>query len=107
LGSCGHANSPPIGGVGLNFGEAGALQAGDDAAHGGSFDLLGGGQLAQRHGASEDEEGKRGEAGRADSGENVLLAGVAKKMDGGGVQAVGYFETGGRLRRPGIMTRHT
>ena len=34
----------------------------------------------------------------ADYGESVLLAGVAEKMNGGGVQAVGYFETAGLLQ---------
>jgi len=84
------------------------FQTCDDAAHSGSFDLFGGGQLAKRHRTSEDQDGKRGKAGWADSGENVLLTGVAQKMNGGGVQAVGDFETygGGRLRPPGDMARH-
>jgi len=39
-------------------------------------------------------------------GENVLLAGVTQKMDGGGVQAGGYFDTGGPFCLRWIMTRH-
>ena len=75
--------------IALDLDQAAACESGDDPAHGRRFDLLGGGQFTQCFRASEDQDGKRGEARRAFSGGNILLAQAAQKMDGGRVQPVG------------------
>ncbi len=80
-----------------DFNQAAALQSGDDAAHGGRLDLLGGGEFAERFRAGEDQDRQRGELRGADAGSDILLAHAAQQVDGGGMKAVG----GGDAFRPG------
>ena|SRR5208282_3365347 len=89
------AQAAGVVGVGFYFDQTAAGQSGDDAAHGGGLDLLGGGEFAQHFGAAEDQHGERGEARRAFAGGGVLLADSAQQVDGGAVQAVGYGGGGG------------
>jgi len=86
----GGANVHPAGvmSIGRHADQAAADQAGDDAAHGGWFDLLGGGQFAQRLAAAENQHRKRGKTCRALASGCVLLAHAPQQMDGGGMQAV-------------------
>ena len=76
---------------GVSADELGALEAGDDAAHGGRADLLGVGELTERSGAAKDEDGERGKLGRTDVGFAVADAQTAKEVDGGGMELVGDF----------------
>lgn len=73
--------------------ESGALEAGDDAAHGRGADLFGIGKLAKRLWSAEDENGKGGKLGRADTALAVADAKAAKEVDGGGVELVSKFES--------------
>jgi hypothetical protein len=68
-----------------------ALEAGDDAAHGGGADLLGLGKLAQRSGAAKDEDRKGGQLGGADAGFAVADTKSSEQMYSGGVKLVGDF----------------
>ena len=71
--------------------QPGALEAGDDAAHGWRSDLFGVGELTERSGTAEDEDGERGKLGGADAGFAVADTKAAQQMDGGGVELVGDF----------------
>jgi hypothetical protein len=84
--------------------EFGALEAGDDAAHGWRADLFGGGKFAERFGSAEDEDGKRGELGRTDSAFAVANAEAAQQVDRGGVELIGEFGCcGGRWIAGGVI----
>jgi hypothetical protein len=69
--------------------QAGAVKAGDDAAHSGRANLLGVGKLAKRSGAAEDEYGERGELGGADAAFAVANTEPSEQVNGGGVELVG------------------
>jgi len=74
--------------------QAAASKSGDDAAHGGWLDLLGGGEFAESLGASnpgtgKDEYGEGRQLRGADSGGHILQAHAAQQVDGGGVKPVG------------------
>ena len=71
--------------------KAGMLEAGDDAAHCGWTYLLGAGELAERFGSAENEDGKRGELRGADATFAVTHAQPAEQVNGRGVQLVGDF----------------
>jgi len=101
-GGCRNPNPACILRVGFDFSQPGALESGDNPAHGWRLNLLGGGQLAESHGSAEYQNREGGKARRALTGENILLAGMAQQMDGGGVQAVGDLQPGSLLR-----ARHT
>ncbi len=79
-------------GIGSDLNQAAAFESGDDAAHGGRFDLLGGGEFAKRFGAGKDENREGRKLSRADSGGCVLQANAAEQMDGGGMEAIGGRE---------------
>ena len=81
-----------------------ALEAGDDAAHGGWPDLLGVGELAERLWSAEDEDGKGGKLGRADVSFAVADAKAAEQVDGGGVELVGDFRSCVAERRDASAT---
>ena len=78
-----------VSGVRGDFDQAAAGQAGYDAAHGGRFYLLGGGEFSESSRAAEHQNGKRGETRGAFAGGGILLAHAAQQVDGGGVQVVG------------------
>jgi hypothetical protein len=73
--------------------ESGALEAGDDAAHRGGADLFRIGKFAKRLWTAEDENGKGGKLGRADTALAVANAKSAKEVNGGGVELVSKFES--------------
>jgi len=73
--------------------ESGALEAGDDAAHGRGADLFGLGKLAKRLWTAKDENGKSGKLGRTDTAFTVADAKAAKEVNGGGVELVSKFES--------------
>jgi len=66
-----------------------ARKSGNDAAHGGWFDLLGGGEFAESFRAAENEHGKRRETSGTFAGGGVLFADAPQQVNGGAVQAVG------------------
>jgi hypothetical protein len=66
-----------------------ALEAGDDAAHGGWADLLGIGKFAKRSSATEDQNGQSGELGRTDAAFAVADAKPPEQVNGGGVELIG------------------
>ena len=74
-----------------------ALEAGDDAAHGGWADLLGIGKFAKRSGATEDQDGKSGELGGTDAAFAVADAKPPEQVNGGGVELFG--DVGGHQGR--------
>lgn len=76
---------------GMPTDESGALEAGDDATHGGWPDLLSVGELAERLWSAEDEDGESGKLGGADVGFAVADAKAAQQMNGGGMELVGDF----------------
>ena len=76
---------------GVSTDELGALEAGDDAAHGGRAYLFGVGELTERSGAAEDKDGERRKLGGADVGFAVADAKAAQQVDCGGVELVGDF----------------
>ena len=67
--------------VGCNIDKVVAGESGDDAAHGRGFDLLGGGQFAERFWTTENQHRERRKPGGAFTGGNVLLAHAAKQVD--------------------------
>ncbi len=75
--------------------QAAAGEAGDDAAHGGRFDLLGGSEFAESLRAAENQYGKRGKTRGAFAGCGVLLPHAAQQVNGCGVQVVGQGYGGG------------
>jgi len=86
-----------------------ALEAGDDAAHGGWADLLGIGKFAKRSGATEDQDGESGELGGTDAAFAVADAKPPEQVNGGGVEFVGdlrghesrrWFSQGGFFGSP-------
>jgi hypothetical protein len=79
-----------VSGVAAN--EPGALQAGDDAAHGGGADLLGGGQFAEGFRPAENEYRKSRKLGGSDSAGEIADTQAAEKVDGGGMELVGDAE---------------
>lgn len=87
-------NAPGVGGIGDDLDQLAVLEPGNDAAHGRRFDLLGGGQLTERRGASENEHGERRKTGGAFPGSSVLFADAAEEVDGSGMEAV--RDVGGR-----------
>jgi hypothetical protein len=66
-----------------------ALEAGDDAAHSRWSDLLGIGKFAKRSGATEDQNGERGELGGTDAAFAVADAELPEQVNGDGVQLIG------------------
>ncbi len=72
-----------------DFNQAAAPQSGDNAAHGGRLDLLGGGEFPELLGAGKDKNGKSGELRRSYARGRILLANAAQQVDGGGMKAVG------------------
>src|SRR5271156_2854103 len=76
-------------GIARDFNQAVTPESGDDAAHGGWLDLLGGGELAQRSGPGKDQNREGGELRRTYAGGCVLLAHAAQQVDGSGMKAVG------------------
>ncbi len=81
--------------------QAPAVQAGDDAAHGGWADLLGIGEFAEPFRAAENEDGQGGKLSGADATFAVADAQPAQQVDGGGVKLVGEFDCCGVGRRKG------
>ena len=79
-------------GVAGNGDETVALESGDDAAHGGRLDLLGGGQLAQRFGPGEDQHRERRQLRWTHAAGRVVPANAAQEVNGSGVQPVGDGE---------------
>ena len=69
--------------------EAGALEAGDDAAHGRRAYLFGVGKFAKRSGTAKDEDGERGKLGGADASFAVTDAKAAEQVNGCRVELVG------------------
>lgn len=61
----------------------------DDSRHGGRADLLGGGEIAQGDGASEDDDGQGGQPWGVEAGAFVFFAESPQQVDGGGVEMVG------------------
>ena len=88
LGSGADVQAAGVVGIGRDLNQLAASQPGDNAAHGGRLDLLGGGEFAERLGAAEDEDRKGREAGRALAGGDVLFTNSAQQVDCSGVQAV-------------------
>src|SRR5208282_1499659 len=79
--------------------QAGALESGDDAAHRGRANLFRVSEFAKRPWSAEDEDGKRGELGRADAAFPVAGAQPAQQVNGGRVELIGDFCRGqGRSR---------
>lgn len=72
--------------------EAGALQAGHNAAHRGWTDLLGIGQFAERSGPTKHEDREGGKLRRPDATFLVADAQAAQQVNGCGVQLVGHFQ---------------
>jgi len=72
----------------MSLDQAGALQAGDDAAHGWRADLFGVGEFAERSGPTEDEHGESGELGRTDAAFAVADAKTAKQVNRSGVELI-------------------
>ena len=81
--------SPRVVRIFCDLDQPAALQASNDAAPGGSFDLFGGGEFLQRLRPAKDQHRQRGEASRAFAGGSVLLTHVAEKVNRGRVQAIG------------------
>jgi hypothetical protein len=79
--------------------QATAGESGDDAAHGRGLDLLSRSEFAQGLGATKNQDGERGEAGRAFSGSDILLADASQQVDGGRVETV---SDGPGVRRRGL-----
>jgi len=79
--------------------ELGALEAGDDAAHGWRADLFGIGKFAKRFRSAENEDGKCGELRGADAAFAVANAKAAQQVNGSGVELVGEFDRCGVRRR--------
>jgi hypothetical protein len=69
--------------------EALSFEGVDDSRHGGRADLLGGGEVAERDGACEDDDGEGGETGSIEAGALVLFAQLPQQVDGGGVKLAG------------------
>jgi hypothetical protein len=86
-----------VAGIASDIDQVTAFESGDDAGHGRRFDLLGGGELAERFGAGKDQNGESGQLCRAHTGSHVLQAHTAQQVDGGRMKAVG----GGEGRGPG------
>jgi len=72
--------------------QAGADEAGDDAAHGGRANLLGFGEFAERTRPSKNQDGKRGELCWADPADRVAGSDAAEQVDGGGMEQVGDLD---------------
>jgi hypothetical protein len=82
---------------GFAFHEAGALEAGDDAAHRGWLDLFGFRQLAEGTRAPKNQDRERRKLGRADSADGIASADAAEQMDRRGMEFVGDLDgVGGR-----------
>lgn len=82
---------------GLAADQAGADEAGDDAAHGGGADLFGFGQLTEGAGSSKDQNREGGKLGWADPANGIAGADAAEQMDGGGMELVADLDgVGGR-----------
>ena len=81
--------------------QPGALEAGNDAAHGGRPDLLGLGELTKGPGASsKDEDRECGELGRPHSAGEIANAQAAQEMNSGRVKLIG--DSKGFGREPGL-----
>ena len=95
--------------------QAGALEAGDNAAHCWRTDLFGIGKLAERFWSAEDQDGEGGKLGGANAGFAIADAKAAQQVDGGGVKLIGDSGCGhvsqganrcsGNLRRIGALAR--
>jgi hypothetical protein len=70
-------------------GEAILFQAMDDSRHRRRANLFGGGELAKRLRAAEDEDGEGGKPRGAQAARGIHPPGVAKCVDGGGMEPVG------------------
>ena len=67
----------------------GAVEAGDNAAHGRRADLFGIGEFAEGSRAAKDENRKRGKLGGADAAFAVANAKTAKQVNCGGMKLIG------------------
>lgn len=67
----------------------GAVEAGDDTAHGGRSDLFGVGEFPEGSRAAKDENRKRGKLGGADAAFAVANAKAAKQVNCGGMKLIG------------------
>ena len=92
FGGSADAHAACVVGIASDFNQAAAFESGDDAAHGGRLDLLGGGEFAERLRTGKDEHGERGQACRTFAGGYVLPPRAAEQVDGGGMKAVGRLE---------------
>jgi hypothetical protein len=81
-------HDPPVFGVGGSPDETVLLESVDDRAHRRRANLLGRGQLADRPGAAEHEDGQGREAGGAEAAGVVLPSRVAERMDRRRVKAI-------------------
>jgi hypothetical protein len=79
--------------------QAGADEAGDDAAHGGRADLFGFGQLAEGTRASKNKNREGGKLGWADSANGIAGADAAEQMDGGGMKLVADLDRVGEREK--------
>lgn len=95
LWSCFKAHASAVFG-GMAPHQPGALQAGNDAAHGGRTDVFGVGKFAERLWAAENEDGQGGKLGGAHAAFSVADAKPAEQVDGSGVELIGDFGRGGR-----------
>src|ERR1700692_191017 len=84
-----NVHAAAVHGIASDLDHPAALESGDNAAHGGRLDLLGGGEIAKRFGSGKHQHRQGRELRRADSGSSVLLADSAKQVDGGGMKPVG------------------
>jgi hypothetical protein len=89
LGGCVHPHDAPVVRIGSPSDETVFLQCLDDARHRRRSHLLGGGQLAERARAAEDEHRQRRELGGRDARCRVFPPNVPERMDRGRVEAIG------------------
>jgi hypothetical protein len=85
-----------FGGVASN--QAGALEAGDDAAHRRGTNLFGIGKLAERFGSAEDQHGESRELGRPDAAFAVADAKPAQQVNSSRMELIGKLGRGPRRR---------
>jgi hypothetical protein len=89
---CRNTNAPRIFRIGLNLCQPRALQSCHDAAHRWSLHLLRRRQLPKRHRTAEYKNGKRREPCWTLARKNILLAGVAQKVDRSRVQTIRHLQ---------------
>ena len=89
-----NAHDAPVLGIGLAAHEPSFLERGDDPGHRRRTHLFRRGEVAERDGSGEDDDGERREPGSAESGGVILAAQAPEQVNGRRVEPVGRLDDG-------------